>query len=157
MTLRLFPMNKFTVACNYYLIQPNRFPNTTFQLQYTWCSDRSLLIIKPRKNEFNLRYDNVRNELSFERKSLHDKDGVKINVSFDFKLTLSNISKIFALGWWMVQMMVCPFRANLCNKEMHCKHDALSRPLETKQTVQCLTECVNVIKKDVSSKILSSI
>lgn len=44
-------------------------------------------------------------------------------------LTLSNISKSLALGWWMVQMTVRPPWASDFMRDTTWKQDALSRPL----------------------------
>lgn len=44
-------------------------------------------------------------------------------------LTLSNISKSLALGWWMVQMMVRPPWAKDFMRDTTWKQEALSRPL----------------------------
>jgi hypothetical protein len=48
----------------------------------------------------------------------------------------SNISNSLALGWWMVQMIVRPPRANDFNREMHWKQEELSRPLKENNLVQ---------------------
>lgn len=48
----------------------------------------------------------------------------------DFKLTWSNSSNIFALGWCIVQIIVRPPRAKRRNNEMQWKHEALSKPLK---------------------------
>lgn len=55
----------------------------------------------------------------------------KLNVSStrSTQVTLSNISKSFALGWWMVQMIVRPPRAKDFIRETTWKQDALSKPL----------------------------
>lgn len=52
-------------------------------------------------------------------------------------LTLSNISKSLALGWWIVQMIVRPPWARDFIRETTWKQDALSRPLpnQTKRYV----------------------
>lgn len=44
-------------------------------------------------------------------------------------MTLSNISNSFALGWWIVQIMVLPPKARDFIKDTTWKQDALSRPL----------------------------
>lgn len=44
-------------------------------------------------------------------------------------LTLSNISKSLALGWWMVQMTVRPPWASDFMRDTTWKQEALSRPL----------------------------
>ena len=44
-------------------------------------------------------------------------------------VTLSNISKSLALGWWMVQMMVLPPCASDFIRDTTWKQEALSRPL----------------------------
>lgn len=46
-------------------------------------------------------------------------------------LTLSNISKSLALGWWIVQMIVRPPWARDFIRETTWKQDALSRPLRS--------------------------
>lgn len=46
---------------------------------------------------------------------------------------LSNISKIKAEGWCMVQTMVWPRAANFLSKLMHWLHDELSSPLQGRE------------------------
>lgn len=53
---------------------------------------------------------------------------------FGTALTLSNISKSFALGWWMVQVMVRPPWARDFSRETTWKQEALSRPLQRQET-----------------------
>lgn len=55
----------------------------------------------------------------------------KLNVfsTISTQVTLSNISKSLALGWWMVQMIVRPPRAKDFMMETTWKQDALSKPL----------------------------
>lgn len=49
-------------------------------------------------------------------------------------LTLSNISKSLALGWWMVQMTVRPPWASDFMRDTTWKQEALSRPLSRERS-----------------------
>lgn len=60
-------------------------------------------------------------------------------------LTLSNISKSLALGWWMVQMMVRPPWARDFMRDTTWKQEALSRPLPRERSPG--TSEVDVAKK----------
>lgn len=60
-------------------------------------------------------------------------------------LTLSNISKSLALGWWMVQMTVRPPWARDFMRDTTWKQEALSRPLSRERSPG--TSEVDVAKK----------